>query len=181
MSRMISDQPRRLWLRGIVLLHGIIAAAFWTAALIGWSMLENAGFGVVPWALLVIWILVSLPSLVLHSQIITDLVSYVLTGRTHFFPLMLEIANAGVPQDHLSDLGPAGRRAVRIFSGFATLAWFTSPVGSIAIWSLVVLTRLPKDAHLPAPSARGVIDLSRQLDFTVREEMVHRFTPARAA
>lgn len=181
MTQMIADQPRRLWLRGIVLLHGVTAAAFWMIALIGWSKLEHAGYGNIPWVFLVLWLLVSLPSLVLHSQIITDLVTYLLTGRTHFYPLMTALANSGDPEKHFADMSPATRRVLRVLTWFATVAWFTSPVGAIALWSLVVLARLPEDAHQAAPSAKAVIDLSRKLDFTVREEMVYRFAPTTRA
>lgn len=148
----LAEQGGRLALRVWVLLHGIAAAVFWALFFICWTGLVHVGLAWVGWALVGVYLVVAAPFLILQAVMVTDLLAYVVIGQTFAFGTIDEIV------EKFARANPARLQTIpwrlHLLFFFADV----SPISSIAIWSLVVLKRMPTEAHKKV----RVQDLRRQ-------------------
>lgn len=151
-------QLERARLRAWVLAHGIAAAVFWTAVAVGWTYAERAGAGWLGWIGIGLYVSLAIPFLVLQVILVADLLGYVVLGKIFAYP-SLEKAVEEWRRTH-----PGPLRLPRKTRAFYVLA-DVSPLSSLALWSLVVLARMPDSVHGSLESRRKLerseIDLER--------------------
>lgn len=140
-----ANQIVRLRLRVWLVLHGISAAVFWTLFFVVWTLLTNVGLAWVGWALLASYAVVASPFLILQVVLIADLFALVVIGRTFAYST-IEKLKADFARDNPEKVSEVSWRLQVLF--FLADA---SPFSSMSMWSLVVLTRLPVDAHGKTP------------------------------
>jgi hypothetical protein len=157
----------RLETRWLVVRYAVMAMSFWTGVVVLGAWLQHFDL-VWIWRLLeVAWLYFMLPGIIVHLQMITDLLNYAATGNTRFFPLMQELVDSGEADRRMEALPPAAKRFVKATAPIFALAAFTSPLVAPALWAVVVLVRMPASAHSRA-GARG--DAKRALRMAKRIE-----------
>jgi len=121
------------------------AAVFWTAFFVAWSLAEHAGFGAIGWAVLVIYLFFAAPGIALQLLLIGDLLAFVTLGKIFAYPMLMRLV------DEFSKAHPALMKNPPPMTA-TSLLYDVSPLSCFAIWSLVVLRRLPISAHGEGPS-----------------------------
>lgn len=175
-------QAARLELRWAVIRYALQCVAFWTAALIAGAWLSHWGLSAVAWMLLVVWLYFCIPALLWQSQFILDVVNYALTGKTEYFPLTLALIESGCTKEQRGEMKPSASAFVKWTMPIFALAAATTPIATAAIWSLIVLLRVPAGPHEPttAPDAerrasiRAAIQLSKKVESAAVEAFAQR-------
>jgi len=174
-----ADQERRLAVRWIVMRYALISLAFWGAAILLVAWLRQVELVPVAVLFAVVWLYFALRTLLVHSQFIVDVASYVLSGRTYFFPELLRYVEEPAARDRaLASLSPTARSLYERLFPYFRAASFTSPLAGIATWALVVLVRMPRAVHEPrlAPRAemQQTIRVGRAIELAVTERYAGR-------
>ncbi len=156
----------RAEVRVLLVATGLMTAMLWTLAIVGVAWLRYTGYGaIVPWVF-VVWFFATLPALYVDLALVLDVVGYIFLGKVHFFPTMLAAHRATTVDEkiaHTHALWP-GDRAMRVTdehrqafhkyeSSWRTRALIrflgaTSPLSCVALWSMIVLARVPSTAHV---------------------------------
>jgi hypothetical protein len=138
-------QLSRLSLRAWLMLHGVASAVFWTLFFIGWTLLVSAGYEWVGWLFLVAYVVIASPVLILQAVLIADLLAYVVIGKIFAFPAIDAVAKeyAAKNPEKIANISVP----LHLFLFF----FDASPLSSLALWSMVVLDRMPEAAHARLP------------------------------
>jgi hypothetical protein len=139
----LREQLRRLSLRWYVIRYALIALAFWTVSLAATAWLVQFGYSWVRWPLFVAWFVLAAPGIVAQLQLLVDVLSYGMTGRMNFFPLMIEIVDSGEIERRFRGLPYRVQRTTELVIRVVNAIGDTSPLSPLAIWSAVVLLRTP--------------------------------------
>lgn len=142
-------QQQRFVLRWIIIRPGLISAVFWAIALIGDSWLRSWGLQYLGFVALGLWIGLSFPIIYVQGSLILDLMGYVLTGRTSFFPRLMQAGKEA--HERLVSAEAAAPRLQRYLNAFVKLLGNTSPISCLATWAMVVLVRMPESVHALGP------------------------------
>lgn len=140
-KRFLTEQMRRLEVRWFVVQFALLSLGFWTLAILASSWLIALGIGWLRWPLFLVWLVLALPAIVTQLQLLVDILSYGITGRLHFYPLMLEMVNSGEYERRLAMLPPDVQRFIAAVSPITTAVAFTTPFIALTIWSAIVLVR----------------------------------------
>ena len=162
----------RLALRAWLMLHGIASAVFWTLFLIGWSLAASAGFAWVGWVGLMLYVIVASPVLIFQAVLIADLFAYVVIGKIFAYPAIDAVANEYARMNPDRVARPSLAAKMLLFVSDA------SPLSSFALWSMVVLGRMPEAAHGRLP-VRELKQKEVQLERAVYATATARFGFAR--
>ncbi len=173
-------QLLRLTTRAAIMASGILAAAFWTAALILGAWLQSFGLAWLAWMLLAVWCVLALPALYVDAILLADLLNYLLTGRTYFFPIMERVTHAATNEEvmrilhellpsawlpaHPPQLGPAAARVRAILSRLGVVIALTSPFGCLSSWAMLVLLRAPASVQEREQRVRWAMRDKRQME-----------------
>lgn len=146
-----SYQLWRLRFRTYVMAQALLTALFWfTIAAIS-GALNQRGFGGVAWIIVAVWLFLAIPGLLFQVQTIADIASYILTGRTTYYPAMVQRLKSGETVRQFQQLPPTVRNFVVRIAPWVGFASDVSPLSAIASWGSIVLARLPSVAHEPPP------------------------------
>lgn len=121
---------------------GIEAALFWFVALLAAAWMSEKGFGLLAVILLTLYIIASLPALLIQVLLICDLVIFALSRKSVFYPAMHALS--AVPEGTVK----RNSRNRSILRGIAQLTTRTSPLAPIGFWAMIVLARLPQSAYV---------------------------------
>ena len=137
----IAELGNRFALRTWLLLHGVASAAFWALFLTCWTLLTSVGLSWVGWTLLAVYIAVAAPFLIIQVVLIADLLAYLVLGRIFAYPTIDQAATdyATAHPDRVTNIP----RPVQVFFFLAD----ASPLSCFAMWSMVVLARMPERVH----------------------------------
>jgi hypothetical protein len=172
-------QARRVVLRWFVIAAALRSLAFWTLAILGAAWLVHWGFG---WAVAVLagaWFYFLIPVVLTQLQLIVDVLSCGITGRSIFFPRVLEMIENDELNKRRMSQPPRVRRYIRATQLIYKVAGDTSPLAAVATWSLIVLIRMPLTAHRKAiPVARSeiykAIDIGHKVEHAAVEAFAER-------
>lgn len=146
-----SYQLWRLRFRAYVMVQAFCAALFWFALAVLSGTLNQSGLGWIAWVIVGLWAFFAIPGLLFQIQTIADIASYLLTGRTNFYPAMRKRIESGEIERQFAELSPRVRKASNRLFPIVVFAAATSPLSAVAAWGSIVLARLPSSAHEPAP------------------------------
>jgi len=177
-----SYQLWRLRFRAYVMAQAFLTALFWLAIAAISGELNARGLGGLAWVIVGVWLFFAIPGLLFQIQTIADIASYILTGRTTYYPAILERLKSGETERQFKQLPPNAQRFILRILPIVGFAADVSPFSAIASWGSIVLARLPSIAHEPAPklTLRYVpFTVARQehkrLEAVVFEDIVERF------
>ena len=141
----IAELGSRIALRTWLLMHGVASAAFWALFLACWTLLANAGFSWVGWTMLAVYVAAAAPFLIIQVVLIADLLACLVLGRIFAYPAIDKTATdyATAHPDRVTNIP----RPVQIFFFLAD----ASPLSCFAMWSMVVLARMPESVHGKLP------------------------------
>lgn len=176
----LRDQRRRAGLRVRVLWCGVISAVFWTVALALWTVSERSGFSWLPALIFAAYLLVTAPLLAGQAILIADLIGYVIVGKIFAYPALM---TAGQEWQRANPGPPRISPALRVIFFLAD----ASPLSALAVWALVVLSRMPSTVHaseagefasqaLRAESARRLRRSEIAIDSYLLDAAVKRLT-----
>lgn len=175
---------------------GVATAVIWTLGTIGAVWLKHLGAGWVVPVVFGTWVVVALPVLYLDLSLILDMAGYMFTGRVHVFPALLAFDHAtsaaernywadairppGMPARDLTQREEDSLRATiersRVLRGILAFIDASSPFSCFALWSMIVLARIPTKAYvLTRPSQARRMKLAA--DRTVYEDTLCRLAP----
>jgi hypothetical protein len=172
----LRDQGRRALVRWFTLRYSVIAVAFWTLALTLGAWLTHWGLAWLAWALLLAWTYFALPALMVQVQAIVDVLGYYITGRTHFYPLLLELANTEEFRRKTDPLSPGAQRFLRRTERLFVFAGNTTPIVGIAVWAFIVLVRMPARAHVRVTRTelKHAVSTARHIESVAAHEFAGR-------
>lgn len=136
----LRDEFARVGVRLYVLLHGVTSAAFWALFFVLWTMAAGAGYAVIGWFALALYLTFAAPLITLQLLLIADLLGYVVLGQIFIWPKLLELAKQwekATPEPRPLTV----RDHVALFLGDA------SPLAPLALWSMLVLSKMPNHVH----------------------------------
>ena len=139
------------------------------------SFLNQIGIGWMIWGLCAAWLFLALPMMLFQLRVIADIAGYVLTGKTIYFPVMLESVRTGEAERQFNALPEDRKRDIVRLWPFVWAAGVVSPLSALAAWSFLILVRLPHSAHEPSP-APDPWGIGKLIQRTVFEEVVERFS-----
>jgi hypothetical protein len=143
---------QHLVLRAFIVWLGIASAACWVFIIVVASEMERAGVGWLAAVLVIAWLIFSAPVMLVQLGLTFDVVWYAVTNRTFFYPMIVEISAGNTV------------RPSRTASALVTVSSFMSPFSGLALGAWVVLSRMPKSAHV----------LSPQIAMSIRESYMRR-------
>ncbi len=172
----------RIHLRWVVLRYGIYSAVFWTLVLVGAAWLKHLGLTPIVWILLTVWLLVSLPALIVQTSALVDILNYILSGEIFLLRRFITRSRMGArspvgepapptPAEaltHLRDTPQVPSGAMRALIRFAS---DTSPLAPLSTWALVVLFRLPTAALISRHAAASLPRVRHEAELYVAEEL----------
>ncbi len=181
-----SYQLWRLRFRTYVMAQALLTALFWFTVAVISGALNIRGYGGVAWVIVTVWLLFAIPGLLFQIQTIGDIASYLLTGRTTFYPAVLQRLKSGETERQFKQLPMGAQRFIIRIAPMVGFASDVSPLSAIASWGSIVLARLPSVAHEPPPKLElryVTFNVARQehkrLEAVVFEDIVERFVGRR--
>jgi hypothetical protein len=180
-----SYQLWRLRFRAYVMAQAFLTALFWFAVLVISGALNQYGLGSIAWIVVSVWLFFGIPGLLFQVQTIADITSYIFTGRTTFYPAILERVKSGETERQFNQLPPNVRRFILRILPVVGFAADVSPLSAIASWGSIVLARLPSVAHQPAPPPARYVTFAiareehKRLEAIVFEDIVERLLGSR--
>lgn len=136
----LRQQLVRARLRWYVFSHGLQSAIFWTFYVTLWALAAQAGFGWIGWYGIVIYVLALAPLLVLQFMLVADLFAFIVIGKIFAFPTLLKL---------WTDWQSRNPQRITVTPRMRVFAFIgnSSPLSSLATWSLIVLARMPESTH----------------------------------
>lgn len=172
-----SEQARRFMLRWIVARYAVVSLIFWTASLIAAGWLRHFGFSWMVYLGGSVWLYFALPTIYVHAQLLVDVLGYGVTQKTYFFQALLERTKVS-EEDALAEMTPQARALYTKLRFAFKFASFTSPIVAPATWALIVLVRMPSEAHLKSHASREEIQdailIGRRIELSVTEGWTQR-------
>lgn len=160
----------RVSFRLFVLLHAGIAAAFWFFMSAMSGKVNEAGYGWVTWVVVAAWVILAFPSIVIQTQTLADILSYVSSGTIHYYPLAMAMIESGENERRFATYNLSRRRFITIYAAIAYLAGLAFPMSAIAAWGMLVIQRLPDSTH----SIRDARRTRKKLEFALVEDIADR-------
>lgn len=139
----------RIRFRAYVLWQALGAALFWFGMMLLSGLLNANGIGWLAWIVVGGWLFFAIPGLLFQIQTIADIASYLLTGRTTFYPAIMQRLESGEVDRQFNELPLEVRKFVHRVLPIVGFASDTSPLSALATWASIVLARLPLSAHTP--------------------------------